>query len=148
MWELDHKEGWGPKNWCFQTVVLEKTPESPLDNKEIKPISPKVNQSWIFIERTVAEAEAPVLWLPDGKSQLIGNDSDAGKDWRQKEKRATENEIFEGINETLKASLIQWSWIWANSRRLWRSGKPSVLQSMGSQRVRHNLTIRLSKSLV
>ena len=94
MWELDHKESWAPKNWCFWTVVLEKTLESPLDCKEVQPVHPKGNQSWIFIERTDSEAEAPILWLPDAKSQLIGKDSDAGKDRRQEEKGLRENEIF------------------------------------------------------
>ena len=88
MWELDHKEGWAPKNWCFQTVVLEKTLESPLDCK-IKPVNPKGNQSWIFIGRTDAETEAPILWPPNAKSQLIGKDPDAGKDWRQEVKETT-----------------------------------------------------------
>ena len=90
MWQLDHKEGWVLKNWCFQTVVLEKTFEGPLDNKEIKPVHPKGNQPCIFIGRTDAEAEALILWPPDAKSQLTGKDSDAGKDWRTK--RVTENE--------------------------------------------------------
>ena len=81
MWELDQKEGWAPKNWCFWIVVLEKILWS-LDSKEIKPVHPKGNQSWIFIGRTDAEAEAPVLWLPDAKSQLTGKDLDAGKDWK------------------------------------------------------------------
>ena len=91
MWELDHKEGWVPKNWCLQIVVLEKTPESPLDCKEIKPVNPKGNESWIFIGTADAEAKAPILWPSDGKNRLIGKDpdagkdSDAGKDWRQKE---------------------------------------------------------------
>ena len=93
MWELDHKEGWVPKSWCFQTVELEKTLESPLDCKEIKPVHPKGNQPWIFIGRTDAEVETPILWPPDVKSQLIGNDPDAGKDWRQKEKWVAENEM-------------------------------------------------------
>ena len=92
--ELDHKEGWVPKNWCFWIVLLEKTPESPLDCKEIKPVNPKGNQPWIFTGRTVAEAEAPKLWPPDMKSQLIGNDPDVRKDWRQKEKGATEDEML------------------------------------------------------
>ena len=83
MGELDHKEGWAPKNWCFQTVVLEKTPESPLDSKEI---NPKGNQPWVFTGGTDAEAEAPILWLPDVKSQLTGKDPDAGQNWRQKKK--------------------------------------------------------------
>ena len=80
MWESDHKEGWTLKNWCFWTMVLEKTPEIPWDSKEIKPVNPKENQPWIFIERTDAEAEAPILWPPDAKSQLIRKDLDSGKD--------------------------------------------------------------------
>ena len=92
MWELYNKESWVLKNWCLQVVVLEKTLESALDLKVIKPVSPKENQPWIFIERTDAEAEAPILWPPDVKSQLIGKDPDAGKDWRQK-KRAAEDEM-------------------------------------------------------
>ena len=91
MWELDYQESWVPKNWCFWTVVLEKTLESPLDCKEIKPVSPKGDQSWILIGRTDAEAEAPILWPPDVKSQLIGRDSDAGKDWGQEEKQVIED---------------------------------------------------------
>ena len=86
MWELDHEEGWAPKNWCFWTVVLERTLESPLDSKEIKSVNPKGNQSWIFIGRTDAEAEAPILWSLDGKSQVIRKDPDAGKDCGQEEK--------------------------------------------------------------
>ena len=92
MWELDHKEGWELKNWCFWTVVLEKTLESPLDCKEIKPVNPKGNQPWLFIERTDAEAEAPILLPPDAKSWLTGKDPDAGKDWRQENKGMTEDE--------------------------------------------------------
>ena len=93
MWEMDCEEGWAPKNWCFWTVVLEKTLESPLDCKKIQPVHPKVNQSWIFIGRTDAEAETPVLWPPDGKNWLIWKDPDAGKDWRQEEKGTTEDEM-------------------------------------------------------
>ena len=93
MWELDCEEGWAPKNWCFRTVVLEKTLESPLDCKEIKTVNPQGNQSWIFIGRTDAEAETPILWLPDVKNWLVGKDSDAGKDWRQEEKGTTEDEM-------------------------------------------------------
>ena len=93
IWKLDHKEGWVLKNWCFQTVVLEKTFEGPLDNKEIKPVHPKGNQPCIFIGRTDAEAEALILWPPDAKSQLVGKAPDAGKDWRQEEKRVTEDEM-------------------------------------------------------
>ena len=94
MWELDHKENWVPKNWCFWIVVLEKTPKSPLDSKEIKLVNPKGTQPWIFTVRTDAEAEAPILWPPDAKNWLIGKDYDAGKDWRQKEKRVAEDQMF------------------------------------------------------
>ena len=90
MWELDYKERWVPKNWHFWTVVLEKTLESPVDCKKIKPINPKGNQPWMFIGRS--DAEAPILWPPDAKSWLIGKDPDAGKDWRQ-EKGMTEDEM-------------------------------------------------------
>ena len=93
MWELDHKEGWALKDWCFQTVVLEKSLESPLDCKEIQPVHPKGDQSWRFIGRTDAEAEALKLWLPDANSWLIGKDPDAGKDWGQEEKGTTEDEM-------------------------------------------------------
>ena len=93
MWELDCKESWVIKNWCFWTVVLEKTLESPLDCKEFQPIHPKGNQSWIFIGRTDAEAETPILWPPDVKSWLIWKDPDAGKDWRQEEKGTTEDNM-------------------------------------------------------
>ena len=96
MWELDYKESWAPKNWCFWTVVLEKTLESPLDCKEIKPVNLKGNQPWILIGRTDAEAKAPILWLPDVKSWLTGKDPDAGKDWRQKEKGTTELRWLDG----------------------------------------------------
>ena len=92
MWELDHKEGFMPKNWCFWTVVLEKTLESPLDWKDIQPFHPKGNQFWIFIERTDAKAEAPISWPSDAKIWLIEKDTDAGKNWRQ-EKRTTEDEM-------------------------------------------------------
>ena len=94
MWELDHKEGWALKNWCFRTVVLEKTLESPLDCKEIKSVNLiKGNQPWIFIGRTDAKAEALIFWPPDAENRLIEKDSAAGKDWRQKEKRATEDKM-------------------------------------------------------
>ena len=93
MWELDYKESWALKNWCFWTVVLKKTRASPLDSKEIKPVHPKGNQSWIFIGRTDAEAETSILWPLDGKNWLIGKDPDAGKDWRQEEKGTTEDDI-------------------------------------------------------
>ena len=92
MWELDYKESWVPKNWCFWTVVSEKTLESPLDCKEIQPVHPKRQQSWIFTERTDGEAETPIFWPPDAKNWLTGKDPDAGKDWMQEEKGMTEDE--------------------------------------------------------
>ena len=121
------------KNWWFWTVVLEKTLDNPLVCKEIKPVNPKVFQPWIFIARTETpsvEAETPILWSPDAKSWLIGKDPDAGKDWWQEEKGTTEQDGW-------MASLTPWTWVWANCGRWWRAGKPGVLQSMGSQRVRH-----------
>ena len=98
MWELDQKENRVLKNWCFQTVVLEKTLENPLDSKEIKPVNCKGNQPWIFIGRT--DAEAPILWSPDAKSWLIGKDPDAGKDWGQEEKVVIVDEMV-GWNHRL-----------------------------------------------
>ena len=93
MWDLDYKESWMSKTWCFWTVVLQKTLESPLDSEEIKPVNPKRNQRWIFIGRTDVEAETPILWPTDAKSQLIGNDPDAGKGWMQEDKGMTEDEM-------------------------------------------------------
>ena len=98
MWEVGRKEGWVLKNWCFQPVVLEKTLEGPLDSKEIKPVNPKDNQSWIIIGRTNAETEGPIRWPLDGKSWLIGKDLNAGKDWRQEEKWSTEDEMVGWYN--------------------------------------------------
>ena len=92
-WDLYYKESWASKNWCFWTLVLEETLKSPLYCKEIKPVNPKRNQSWIFIWRTNAEPETPILWPPDAKNWLIGKDPDAGKDWRQEDKRMTKDEI-------------------------------------------------------
>ena len=126
MWELDHKKGWELKNWCFQNVVLEKTLESPLDIKEIKQVNPGGNQPWIFIGRNDAEAETPIFWPPNVKRQLIGKDPYAGKDWGQEEKETPEDQV------------VGWTWVWTNSGRQRRTGKPGVLHSMGSQRVRHD----------
>ena len=128
MWELDHKESWAPKNWCFQTMVLEKTLEGPLDCKEIKLVHPKGNQSWIFIGGT--NAEAPILWPPDVKSWLIRKDLDAGKDWRWEEKGRTKDEMV-GWHHWLNDV----TWVWINSGSWWWTRRPGVLQSMGSQRV-------------
>ena len=114
MWELDHKESWASKNWCFLILVLEKTLESPLDFKEIKPVNPKGNQSWIVIERTDAKAEVPVLWPPDVKSWLTGKypgagkDSDSGRDWGQEEKGTTEDEMA-GWHHRLDGRESEWT---------------------------------------
>ena len=108
MWELVYKESWAPKNWCFWTVVLEKTLESPLDYKEIQPVHPKGNQSWMFIERTDVEAETLLRWSPDVKSWLIGKDPNAGKDWGQKEKGTTEGEMV-GWHHWLNGHEFGWT---------------------------------------
>ena len=118
---------WVLKNWCFWTVVLEKTLESPLDCKEIQSVNPKRNQSWIFIGRTDDEVETPVLWPPDAKNRLIGKDPDAGKHWRQQEKGMTEDEMIEWHH---------WhdGWVWVGSESWWWTEKPGVLQSKGVAR--------------
>ena len=139
MWELDHKESWVPKNWCFQTVLLEKLLQGPLDSKEIKPVNPKGSKPWTFIGRIDAEAEAPILWPPDTKNWLTGKDSDAGKDWRQEEKGTKEDEMVGWM-----ASLTQWTWVWASSGSWWWTGKPGVLQSMGLQRSGHDWVTELN----
>ena len=108
MWELDYKESWALKNWCFWTVVLEKTIKSPLDCKEIQPVHPKGDQSWVFIGRTDVEAETPILWPPDGKNWLLGKDPDAGKDWGQEEKGMTEDEMF-GWHHRLDGHEFGWT---------------------------------------
>ena len=123
MWELDHKEDWVPKNWCFQTMVLEKTLQSPLDSKEINPINSKGNQPWIFIGRT--EAEVPVLWPPDEKSWLIRKDPDDGKDWEQEEKGAAEDEITVRWHHRLNGHEFE------QTLRDGEGQKPGMLQSMG-----------------
>ena len=136
MWELDHRKGWVLKNWCFRIVVLEKTLESPLDSKAIKPINPKGNQHWILIRRTDVEAEASIfchlMWKVNSleKTLMLGKtESDRGWDgWI--------------------ASLIQWTWTWANSRRWWGIARPGVLQSMGSQRVKHSLVTQQQQQII
>ena len=130
MWELEHIGIWALKNWCFQIVVLEKTVQSALDSKEIKPVNPKGNHLWICIGRTDAKAEAPILWPPDVKSRLIGKDPDAGKYWGQ-EKWVTEDKMA-GWHHWLNG------WVWANSGRWWKTGKSGMLQLMGLQRIGHD----------
>jgi len=108
MWELDYKKSWAPKNWCFWTVVLEKTLESPLDCKEIQPVHPKGDRSWVFIGRAYVEAETLILWPPDAKSWLIWKDPDAGKDWGQEEKGTTEDEMV-GWHHRLNGHGFGWN---------------------------------------
>ena len=132
MWELDCEESWALKNWCFWSVVLEKTLESPLECKEIQPVHSKGDQSWVFFGRTDAKAETPILWPPDAKNWLTRKDPDAGKDWGQEEKGTTEDEM------------AGWTWVWVNPRSWWWTGRPGVLQSMRSQRVGHDWATELN----
>ena len=136
MWELDYKESWALKNWCFWTVVLEKTLVSPLGCKEIQPVHPKGGQSWVFFGRTDAKAETPILWPPDAKSWLIWEDPDAGEDWGQ-EKGVTGWDGWMALP-------TQWTWVWVDSSSWWWIGRPGVLQFMGSQRVRHDWATELN----
>ena len=140
MWELDHKEGWVPKNWCFWTVVLEKTLESPLHSKEIKPVTPKGNQPWMCIGKTDAEAEAPILWPPDAKKRPF---SYWKRPWCWERMRAGGEGDDRGWDDCM-ASLTQWTWVWASSRSWWWTWKASVLQSTGSQRFGHNWATELN----
>ena len=134
MWELDYKESWAPKNWWFWTVVLERTLESPLYCKEIQPVNPKGNQSWIFIGRTDAEAETPILWPPDAKNWLTGIDPDAGKDWRQEEKGMTEDEM------------VGWHHHWLDRHKFEQAlgVGDGMLQFMRLQRVGHDWATKLN----
>jgi len=137
MWEFDYQESWVQKNWCIWTVVLEKTLESSLDCKEIHPVHPKADQSWVFIGRTV-EAETPILWPPDVKSWLIWK-----RPWCWERLQAG----GEGDDRRLDgwmASPTQWTWVWMNSGSWWWTGMPGVLRFMGSQRVEHDWETELN----
>ena len=138
MWELDCEESWAPKNWCFWTVVLEKTLESPLDCKESQPVHPKGDQSWVFFGKSDAKAETPVLWPPHVKSWLIGKDPDAGRGWGQEEKGMTEDEIAGWTWVWVNSGSWCWTWVWIKSGSWWWTRRPGVLRFMGSQGVGHD----------
>ena len=141
MWELDYKESWVLKNWCFWTVMLEKTLESPLDCKEIQPIHSKGDQSWVFIGRNDAKAEVPILWPPHAKSWLIEKDSVAGRDWGQKEKGTTEDEMAGWHHQSMDMSLSE-------LQELEMDRVPGVLWFMGSQRVGHDWSTELNSTII
>ena len=131
MWELDYKESWVPKNWCFWTVVLERTLEIPLDCKEVQPVHPKESQSWIFIGRTDVEAETPILWPPDAKNRLIRKTLLLGKIEGKRRRERQRMRWLDGITDSMDMSLGElgcWGW----------TGRPGVLWFMGSQRVGHD----------
>ena len=136
---VGHKESWMLKNWCFAIVVLEKTLESPLDCKKIKAVNPKGNQSWIFIGRTDAEAEAPTLWPPEVNNRFIEKTLMLGKTEGRRRRGSQRMRWLDGITDSM-------TWVWANSRSWWWTGRPGMLQSIGLQRVRHNWVTELNST--
>ena len=143
MWELDYKESWELKNWCFWTVVMEKTLESPLDYKEIQPVHPKGDQSWVFTGRTDVEAETPILWPPDAKGWLIWKDPDAGKDLRAGGEGDNKMRWLDDITDSMATSLSLLHWVNSMDMSWWWTGRPGVLRFMRSQRIRHNWATEL-----
>ena len=142
MWELDCEEGWASKNWCFWTVVLKKTLESPLDCKEIQPVQTKGNQSWIFIGRTDAEAETPIVWPPNAKNWLTGKEPDSGKDWRQVEKAMTEDEMV-GWPHQLTGHEFEQAPGDGKDRESWRAAGHGVAKSPNDLAAEQQTTRRL-----
>ena len=138
MWELDCEESWAPRNWCFWTVEMDKTLESPLDCKKILPVHSKEDQSWVFFGRNDAKAETPVVWPPHVKSWLIGKDSDAGRDWGQVEKGSTEDDMA-GCHHRLEGHEFEWTPGVGDGQ----GGLPCVLRFMGSQTVGHDWATEL-----
>ena len=139
MWDLGYKQSWAPNNWCFWTVMLKKILKSPLDSKELRRVHPKGNQSWIFIGRTDAEAETLIVLPPDGKNWIFS----WKRPWcweRLKAGREGNDSRWDGWT----ASLTRWTWVWASSENWWWTGKPGVLQSMGSERVWHDWAAELN----
>ena len=141
MWELDYKGSWVPKNWCFWTVVLKKTLESPLNCKKIQPVHPKGNQSWIFIGRTDIEAETPILWPPDAKKLTHWKGP-----WCWERLRTGKEGDDRGWDGWM-VSPTRWTWVWVNSGSWWWTGKPGVMLSVGSQRVGHDWATELNWTL-
>ena len=139
MWALDYKESWATKNWCFWTVVLGKALESPLDCKEIQPVNPKCNQSWIFVGRSDAEAEIPILWPPKGKNLFIWKDPDARKGWRQEKLMKKDERVWWHHRHDRHVWIGSWNWWW--------TGRPGVLQSMRLQRVGQDWVTELNWAL-
>ena len=143
MWELDYKESWAPKNWCFWTVVLEKTLESPLDCKEIQPVHPKGDQSWIFVGRTDAEAETTILWHLMWSTDSLEKMLMLGK-IEGRRRRGQQRMRWLDCMSLSKLKLTQWTWVWVSSGSWWWTGKPSMLQSMGSRSAGHDWATELN----